>query len=66
MPRWHGFHRRSDQSSKLVLADVGIGAALAGLHYALAAMLWSASFAIWLIGFWPILNAGKGEDSGCG
>jgi uncharacterized protein involved in response to NO len=29
-------------------------------------LLWSASFAIWIIGFWPILNAGKGDDSGCG
>lgn len=48
------------------LPELGIGAGLAGLHYTLAAMLWSAAFAIWLVGFWPILNAGKGEDSGCG
>ena len=48
------------------LPELGIGAGLAGLHYTLAAMLWSAAFVIWLVGFWPILNAGKGEDSGCG
>lgn len=48
-----------------VLPELGIGPSMLGLHYQLAAALWSASFAVWLIGFWPILNARKGEG-GCG
>lgn len=49
-----------------VLPELGIGTAWIGLHYTLAATLWSASFAIWLVGFWPILTHSlKGKD-GCG
>lgn len=48
-----------------VLPELGIGEKMLGLHYQLAAGLWSASFTIWLIGFWPIFNNPKGAD-GCG
>ncbi|MFC5392414.1 NnrS family protein [Bosea vestrisii] len=47
-----------------VLPELGIGESVLGLHYQLSAGLWSASFAIWLIGFWPILNSRRGAD-GC-
>ncbi|MGX5736341.1 NnrS family protein [Bosea thiooxidans] len=49
-----------------VLPEIGIGESLLGRHYQLAAGLWSAAFATWLIGFWPILNAPKQDDGGCG
>lgn len=49
-----------------VLPEIGIGAGLLGRHYQLAAGLWSAAFAAWLIGFWPILNAPKQDEGGCG
>jgi len=49
-----------------VLPEIGIGEWLLGRHYQLAAGLWSAAFATWLIGFWPILNAPKQDDGGCG
>jgi len=42
-----------------VLPELGIGTAWLGLHYALAAGLWSAAFAIWLAGYWPILTRPK-------
>jgi len=48
-----------------VLPELGIGESMLGPHYQLAAGLWSASFAAWLIGFWPILNSPKAGD-GCG
>lgn len=47
-----------------ILPELGIGESVLGLHYQLSAGLWSASFAIWLIGFWPILNSRRGAD-GC-
>ncbi len=47
-----------------VLPELGIGGSMLGLHYQLAAGLWSASFAVWLIGFWPIINSRKGGE-GC-
>lgn len=49
-----------------VLPELGIGTSLLGLHYRLAAGLWSASFAVWLVGFWPIFNAPKRDEGGCG
>ena len=48
-----------------VLPEIGIGENLLGRHYQLAAGLWSAAFATWLIGFWPILNDPR-DDGGCG
>jgi uncharacterized protein involved in response to NO len=45
---------------------LGIGTAWIGLHYTLAATLWSASFAVWLAGFWPILNDPRAGEDGCG
>jgi uncharacterized protein involved in response to NO len=48
-----------------VLPELGIAESLLGLHYQLAAGLWSAAFAVWLIGFWPIFTRPKGE-AGCG
>jgi uncharacterized protein involved in response to NO len=49
-----------------VLPELGIGTAWIGLHYTLAATLWSASFAVWLAGFWPILNDPRAGEDGCG
>ena len=49
-----------------VLPELGVGSSTFGLHYALAAGLWSASFATWLIGFWPILNDPRRDEGGCG
>lgn len=37
-----------------VLPELGIGGELTGMHYALAASLWSAAFGIWLFGFLPL------------
>lgn len=37
-----------------VLPELGIGGELTGIHYALAASLWSAAFGIWLVGFLPL------------
>jgi uncharacterized protein involved in response to NO len=48
-----------------ILPEIGIADGLVGLHYQLAAGLWSAAFAVWLIGFWPIFTRPKGE-AGCG
>lgn len=47
-----------------VLPELGFGESMLGPHYQSAAALWSASFAVWLIGFWPIINSRKGAD-GC-
>lgn len=47
-----------------VLPELGIGESMLGLHYQFAAALWSASFAVWLIGFWRIINNRKAGD-GC-
>ncbi|KRD95877.1 hypothetical protein ASE63_12755 [Bosea sp. Root381] len=44
-----------------VLPELGIGTAWLGPHYGLAAALWSAAFAIWLAGYWPILTRPKGD-----
>ncbi|HMO28045.1 NnrS family protein [Enterovirga sp.] len=38
-----------------VLPELGIGSSLAGAHYVVASLLWSAAFAVWLWGFLPAL-----------
>ena len=38
-----------------VLPELGLGTALAGLHYVASAALWSLAFAAWLHGFLPLL-----------
>ncbi|TDR85364.1 NnrS family protein [Enterovirga rhinocerotis] len=45
-----------------VLPEIGLGAGLAGTHYLIAALLWSAAFGIWLWGFLPAL-AGRSDDA---
>jgi len=37
-----------------VLPELGIGETLIGMHYAVAALLWSSAFGIWFIGFMPL------------
>jgi len=37
------------------LPELGVVAALLGLHYALAAALWAAAFACWLAAFLPLM-----------
>ncbi len=49
-----------------ILPELGLGASLLGLHYQLAGLLWLAAYGAWLVGFWPILNASKRDDGGCG
>jgi uncharacterized protein involved in response to NO len=39
-----------------ILPEFGIGPSLAGIHYVLSALLWSAAFMIWLVGFLPLLQ----------
>lgn len=39
-----------------VLPEIGIGTSLLGQHYVLSACLWSFAFAIWLVGFVPLLK----------
>lgn len=39
-----------------VLPEIQIGAFMLGGHYVLSAMLWSLAFAIWLVGFLPLLR----------
>jgi uncharacterized protein involved in response to NO len=38
------------------LPEIGIGTFLLGGHYTLSASLWSAAFALWLVGFFPLLR----------
>jgi uncharacterized protein involved in response to NO len=38
-----------------VLPELGVGPLLTGVHYIVSAMLWSASFGLWLVGFLPLL-----------
>lgn len=48
-----------------MLPEIGVGTFLLGEHYVLSASLWSAAFAIWLVGFLPLLKHPlKGAD-GC-
>ena len=39
-----------------VVPETGLMSSMAGFHYGLSALLWSASYAIWLIGFVPMLR----------
>ncbi|OCK62126.1 NnrS family protein [Bradyrhizobium sp. LMTR 3] len=39
-----------------VLPEIGIGTFLLGKHYVLSGCLWSFAFAIWLVGFVPLLK----------
>jgi uncharacterized protein involved in response to NO len=39
-----------------VLPEIGVGSFLVGSHYILSASLWSAAFALWLIGFLPLFR----------
>lgn len=48
-----------------VLPEIGLGAPLVGLHYALSAMLWSAAFGVWLAGFLPLLMHPVKGAEGC-
>jgi uncharacterized protein involved in response to NO len=48
-----------------VLPEIGIGTFLLGEHYVLSASLWSAAFAIWLVGFLPLLRSPFQAEDGC-
>lgn len=39
-----------------VLPEIQVGAFMLGGHYVLSAILWSLAFAIWLVGFLPLLR----------
>ena len=39
------------------LPELGIGSELLGLHYAIGALLWAASFGVWLHGFLPYFTS---------
>ncbi len=50
-----------------VLPEFGFASRLAPAHHAIAALLWAASFGVWLHGFLPMLAApGIGQDGACG
>lgn len=49
-----------------VLPEIGIGTFLAGSHYVLSALLWSSAFALWLIGFLPLLKHPLRDTGHCG
>lgn len=53
-----------------VLPELSIGSFLLGPHYAISAALWTAAFALWLVGFLPLLlhpshRQDAGEHGGC-
>jgi uncharacterized protein involved in response to NO len=48
-----------------VLPEMGLGTTLLGGHYGLSASLWSAAFAIWLVGFLPLLRRPLKAGDGC-
>lgn len=49
-----------------VLPEFAFAAGLAPLHHAISAVLWAASFGVWLHGFLPMLAApGVGQDGAC-
>jgi uncharacterized protein involved in response to NO len=48
-----------------VLPEIGIGPSLLSVHYALSASLWSAAFAIWLLGFLPLFRHPLRHTDGC-
>jgi uncharacterized protein involved in response to NO len=45
------------------LPELGVGDMLLGAHYGLAALLWAASFGVWLHGFLPYFLAPGLSDS---
>lgn len=47
------------------LPEIGIGSFLLGQHYLASALLWSAAFAIWLIGFLPLFRHPLQGTDGC-
>lgn len=48
------------------LPEVGIGAFFFGQHYMLSASLWSSAFALWLLGFLPLLRHPLRDAGHCG
>jgi uncharacterized protein involved in response to NO len=48
-----------------VLPEIGVGTSLSGAHYALSATLWSSAFALWLLGFLPLLRHPKPGAGDC-
>ena len=48
-----------------VLPELGVGTSLLGMHYVLSAALWSAAFAVWLIGFLPLIRHPLNVADGC-
>ena len=49
-------HQLLRYSRHILLPEIGIGTSLLGQHYILSACLWSFAFAIWLVGFVPLLK----------
>jgi uncharacterized protein involved in response to NO len=48
-----------------ILPELGIGPSLTGLHYGLSAILWSAAYGVWFVGFLPLLMNPINEANGC-
>lgn len=49
-----------------VLPELGVAIVPLGLHYLVAALLWSAAFGVWLAGFLPLLQHPlRGGEDGC-
>lgn len=48
-----------------VLPEIGAGTFLLGAHYAISASLWSAAFAVWLVGFIPLFRHPLEGTDGC-
>lgn len=48
-----------------VLPELGIGGALTGMHYAASALLWSAAFGVWFVGFLPLFLHPLRTAEGC-
>jgi uncharacterized protein involved in response to NO len=48
-----------------VLPEIGIAPFLAGSHYGASAVLWSSAFALWLVGFLPLLRHPLEEVDHC-
>jgi uncharacterized protein involved in response to NO len=48
-----------------VLPELGIGGALTGVHYAASALLWSAAFGVWFVGFLPLFLHPLRTAEGC-
>ncbi len=48
-----------------VLPELGVPVVPWGLHYLIAALLWSAAFGVWLAGFLPLLQHPLRGEDGC-